>query len=159
MYKSCMLPLPIYLLVTPSSLFLLINVFLRFLFSFSFHSSPLSYSSPLSCLLLFPLPPLFLQLFLFLRSFPFTDWRKTDDLKKREELLLKELVNIVNLRDEIVQELDFHERGWVVLAEASLCKPRCQQSRMGDNFLLRWVTAIAAASEDWGRKGFEQLKP
>lgn len=39
------------------------------------------------------------------------DWRKTDDLKKREELLLKELVNIVNLRDEIVQELDFHERG------------------------------------------------
>ena len=38
------------------------------------------------------------------------DWQKTEDQKKREKLLLDELVVIVDKRDEIVQELDSQER-------------------------------------------------
>ncbi|XP_014259920.1 EH domain-binding protein 1-like isoform X2 [Cimex lectularius] len=38
------------------------------------------------------------------------DWQKTEDQKLRENLLLAELVNIVNKRDELVHHLDTQER-------------------------------------------------
>ncbi|KAI5736836.1 hypothetical protein M8J76_007648 [Diaphorina citri] len=38
------------------------------------------------------------------------EWQKTEDQKKRESLLLSELVNIVNKRDELVHHLDSQER-------------------------------------------------
>lgn len=41
------------------------------------------------------------------------DCNKTEEQKKREKLLLDELVSIVNKRDELVQHLDSQERAWV----------------------------------------------
>jgi len=38
------------------------------------------------------------------------DWQKTEEQKKRENLLLDELVTIVNKRDELVHHLDSQER-------------------------------------------------
>ncbi|KAK7604096.1 hypothetical protein V9T40_004369 [Parthenolecanium corni] len=38
------------------------------------------------------------------------DWQKTDEQKLRENLLLNELLNIVNKRDELVHHLDSQER-------------------------------------------------
>ncbi|XP_014664468.1 PREDICTED: EH domain-binding protein 1-like isoform X2 [Priapulus caudatus] len=38
------------------------------------------------------------------------EWEKTEDQKKREELLLDELVKLVNERDKLVQTLDSQER-------------------------------------------------
>lgn len=40
----------------------------------------------------------------------FSDWQKTEEQKRREKLLLDELVDIVNKRDELVQHLDSHEQ-------------------------------------------------
>ena len=38
------------------------------------------------------------------------DWRKTDEQRAREALLLDELVQIVNKRDELVHHLDNQEK-------------------------------------------------
>ncbi|KAK8379891.1 hypothetical protein O3P69_019715 [Scylla paramamosain] len=38
------------------------------------------------------------------------DWQKTEAQKKREDLLLGELITIVNKRDELVIHLDNQER-------------------------------------------------
>lgn len=38
------------------------------------------------------------------------DWQKTEEQKLRENLLLSELVNIVNKRDELVHHLDSQEK-------------------------------------------------
>jgi len=40
----------------------------------------------------------------------FLDWQKTEEQRRRENLLLAELVNIVNKRDELVHHLDSQER-------------------------------------------------
>lgn len=42
--------------------------------------------------------------------FYFTDWEKTEEQKLRETLLLNELLNIVNKRDELVHHLDSQEK-------------------------------------------------
>lgn len=38
------------------------------------------------------------------------DWRKTEQMRSREALLLQELVNIVNKRDELVHHLHSQEQ-------------------------------------------------
>ena len=38
------------------------------------------------------------------------DWQKTEEQKLRENLLLNELLNIVNKRDELVHHLDSQEK-------------------------------------------------
>lgn len=38
------------------------------------------------------------------------DWRKTEEQRKREQVLLEELVQIVNKRDELVHHLDSQEK-------------------------------------------------
>lgn len=40
----------------------------------------------------------------------FLEWKKTEEQKLRENLLLQELVNIVNKRDELVHHLDSQEK-------------------------------------------------
>lgn len=43
------------------------------------------------------------------------DWQKTEEQKRRENLLLAELVIIVNKRDELVHHLDSQERAYVYI--------------------------------------------
>lgn len=38
------------------------------------------------------------------------DWRKTEEQRDREQMLLKELLQIVNKRDELVNHLDRQEK-------------------------------------------------
>lgn len=38
------------------------------------------------------------------------DWRKTEEQRNREQVLLEELVQIVNKRDELVHHLDTQEK-------------------------------------------------
>lgn len=38
------------------------------------------------------------------------DWSKTDEQRSREKMLLEELVQIVNKRDELVHHLDNQEK-------------------------------------------------
>lgn len=42
------------------------------------------------------------------------DWRKTEDQRAREQMLLDELVQIVNKRDELVHHLDNQEKAYVL---------------------------------------------
>lgn len=48
-----------------------------------------------------------IRLYIFIS---FLDWQKTEEQKLRENLLLAELVNIVNKRDELVHHLDSQEK-------------------------------------------------
>ena len=41
------------------------------------------------------------------------DWEKSDAQRKKEQMLLEELVSIVNKRDELVQQRDYEEKGSV----------------------------------------------
>jgi hypothetical protein len=50
---------------------------------------------------------------MFLLMF-YAEWDKTDAQKKREKMLLDELVSIVNKRDELVQHLDSQEKAYVI---------------------------------------------
>ena len=52
------------------------------------------------------------------------DCDKTEAQKKKEQMLLEELVSIVNKRDELVQQRDYEEKGFVTfhcLRELSHC--------------------------------------
>lgn len=44
------------------------------------------------------------------KSLAVEDWCKTDEQRNREKLLLDELVQIVNKRDELVHHLDTQEK-------------------------------------------------
>lgn len=41
------------------------------------------------------------------------DWKKTEEQRSREQVLLDELVQIVNKRDELVHHLDSQEKAYV----------------------------------------------
>lgn len=42
------------------------------------------------------------------------DWEKTEAQRKKEQMLLEELVSIVNKRDELVRQRDYEEKGSVM---------------------------------------------
>lgn len=42
------------------------------------------------------------------------EWQKTEEQRAREKLLLDELVQIVNKRDELVHHLDTQEKAYVL---------------------------------------------
>lgn len=44
------------------------------------------------------------------KSLALEEWQKTDEQRAREKLLLDELVQIVNKRDELVHHLDTQEK-------------------------------------------------
>lgn len=44
------------------------------------------------------------------KSLSIEDWRKSDEQRAREKMLLEELVQIVNKRDELVHHLDTQEK-------------------------------------------------
>lgn len=44
------------------------------------------------------------------KSLSIEEWQKTDEQRAREKLLLDELVQIVNKRDELVHHLDTQEK-------------------------------------------------
>ena len=48
------------------------------------------------------------------------DWEKTEAQKKKEQMLLEELVSIVNKRDELVQQRDYEEKRSVVHSSSSI---------------------------------------
>lgn len=55
--------------------------------------------------------PLFLCIVvIFICFFLILDWQKTEADKQREKILLDELVDIVNKRDELVQDLHHQEQ-------------------------------------------------
>lgn len=47
------------------------------------------------------------------------DWSKTDEQRAREKMLLEELVQIVNKRDELVHHLDNQEKAYVYYLRAT----------------------------------------
>lgn len=44
------------------------------------------------------------------KSLALEEWQKTDEQRAREKMLLDELVQIVNKRDELVHHLDTQEK-------------------------------------------------
>ena len=58
------------------------------------------------------------------RTCPVADWQKTEAQKVQEALLLDELVEIVDKRDELVQDLDCQERGYVCLLARAAAEPQ-----------------------------------
>ncbi|CAG0885806.1 unnamed protein product [Cyprideis torosa] len=59
------------------------------------------------------------------------DWEKTEEQKKREELLLQELVHLVNKRDELVRHLHDQEQGMYEDDEIALDVSQAELTRDG----------------------------
>ena len=64
---------------------------------------------------------MFVYVNMCLYMYLYIDWEKTEAQRKKEQMLLEELVSIVNKRDELVRQRDYEEKGSVMHTSHNIC--------------------------------------